>query len=214
MKIIEKLAALATPNSPAAAALLVETLQERINQAEQVLADASQAHRETQLALALEPDPKALQGSAQRVEQAAAHLEQLRQALATAHLKSAAVDAAITSGQIAVEWSHVDDLLSERRKAVMAMKDAADQLCAQIVKAIDLTEAAWEAIPLAQRPPYRPRATSSSEILSRLTLHLFGFSNGLISRAGVSPHTAKESALLIESIDESDRMFKQSKETA
>ena len=70
-----------------------------------------------------------------------------------------------------------------------------DTAVATLLKAVDLTEALYGALPA--RPESRPMVTTGHALRTRVEIYIFGISNGTLCQKGMSAHQAREKPDLV-----------------
>lgn len=80
-------------------------------------------------------------------------------------------------------------LFDQRDEAIRKLQASADQLAKDLDAVVDLTDEIWKQMPA--RPLSTP-VTFSSNLFARLSLYLWGATNGRIGRGGINPFTARQ----------------------
>lgn len=165
-----------------------------LDDAERVLAERSKSHNSQVLELVAAGNDKLLAKSRAEVSDAEARVADLRVALSSVTAQLHMARTADQRSRDSDAWAEADELLKRRSAAISRFQKAVDQMALEQNAVLELTEQAWQAIPV--KLGYRPKTFTAADFHARANHYIFGVTDGKMG-SGVNAYVARTAPDLV-----------------
>jgi hypothetical protein len=184
-----------TEGSAAEVQTALEEVEGALEKARIAQTNAHADHDAKVLALIASGDEKAMDQGRQKVAESVRRVVELERVAGQLRERLQRVQGVEAAAELSGQWQEVESMMEARLGCVSTLQNKLDELAAAFQAVTDLNIKIWKAIPT--KPNYGAAPTYQRDLAMRVSIYLFGVSDGKLGNGAVTPYLARQRKDLI-----------------